>query len=383
MGMARYVVDAVVLEGRSVREVARAHGLSKTWVYELIGRYRAGGYEALEPRSRRPRSCPHQTPAELTEEILRLRGELGEAGYDCGPATIRYHLLAAGREDAPSRATIWRILKREGLIVPQPQKRPICSRIRFEADLPNEMWQTDFTAWQLSEGQPAEILTVIDDHSRLLLACDAYSRVKAPDVLSTFHNAAQLHGIPYSLLSDNGAVFTGLPRKGKVLFESELERLGVLYKNSRPYHPQTCGKVERFHQTLKLYLRKQTPPATLSELQAQLEAFTHYYNHIRPHRARGGQTPLQAFSARTKARPAGASPATHFRVREDKVDKTGKVSLRYQSRLYKIGLGRAHTGQTVKLLIADQQIRVIDTNGELLRELKLDPTRTYQPLTAA
>jgi transposase len=159
MGMARYVVDAVVLEGRSVRDVARAHGLSKTWVCELTGRYRAGGYEALEPRSRRPRSCPHQTPGELVKEILRLRGELQEAGYDCGPATIRYHLLAAGHEDAPSRATIWQILKRQGLIVPQPQKRPICSRIRFEADLPNEMWQTDFTAWQLSDGQPAEILT--------------------------------------------------------------------------------------------------------------------------------------------------------------------------------------------------------------------------------
>jgi hypothetical protein len=167
-----------------------------------------------------------------------------------------------------------------------------------------------------------------------------------------------------------------------VLFESELERLGVLFKNSRPYHPQTCGKVERFHQTLKLYLGKQAPPATLPQLQGQLEAFTHYYNHIRPHRARDGRTPLQAFSARIKARPAGSGQATHFRVREDKVDKTGKVSLRYHSRLYKIGVGRAHTGRTVKLLIADQQIRVIDVNGELLRELKLDPNRTYQPLTA-
>src|SRR5262249_36046646 len=180
-----------------------------------------------------------------------------------------------------------------------------------------------------------------------------------------------------------GAVFTGSPRKGKVLFESELERLGVSFKNSRPYHPQTCGKVERLHQTLKRYLSKQPPAQTLSELQAQLDAFTPHYNHIRPHRALGGQTPLQAYSARTKARSAGSSPLTHFRVREDKVDKTGKVSLRYESRLYKIGLGRAHTGRTVKLLIADQQIRIIDTNGELLRELKLDPSRTYQPLTAA
>jgi len=381
MGMARYVVDAVVLEGRSVREVARAHGLSKTWIYELIGRFRAGGYEALEPRSRRPRSCPHETPPELVQAVLRLRRELESAGHDCGPATIRYHLLAE-REDAPSRATIWRILKREGLIVPQPQKRPVCTRIRFEADLPNEMWQTDITAWALADGQPAEILNLIDDHSRLFLGSDAYRRVKATDVVESFHKAAQLHGLPYSLLSDNGAVFTGASRRGKVLLETELERLGVIFKNSRPYHPQTCGKVERLHQTLKRYLAKQPPARTLPQLQAQLNTFAHYYNDIRPHRALGGQTPLQAYSARTKARPAATSPTTHFRIRQDKVDKTGRVTLRYDSRLYHIGIGRAHKHQPVKLLVADRDIRVIDLNGQLIRELTLDPNRDYQPLTA-
>jgi transposase InsO family protein len=313
---------------------------------------------------------------------LRLRRELDDAGHDCGPATIRYH-LAVHHEGVPSRATIWRILKRHGLIVPQPQKRPACSRLRFEADLPNEMWQADITAWQLADGQPAEVLNLIDDHSRLLLACDAYHRVKAADVVSTFHKAAELHGLPYSLLSDNGAVFTGASRRGKVLLESELERLGVLFKNSRPYHPQTCGKVERLHQTLKRYLAKQTPPATLSELQAQLDTFAHYYNDIRPHRALGGQTPLQAYGARVKARPAASNPASHFRVRNDKVDKTGTVTLRYDSRLHHIGLGRAHKGRIVKLLVADRNIRVIDLQGQLIRELTLDPTRDYQPLTPA
>ncbi len=382
MGMARYVVDAVVLEGRSVREVSRAHGLSKTWIYELVGRFRAGGYEALEPRSRRPRECPHETSREVVEAVLALRRELQDAGHDCGPATIAYH-LANRIDQVPSRATIWRILKRHGLIVPQPQKRPACSRIRFEADLPNEMWQADITAWQLADGQPAEILNLLDDHSRLFLGSDAYGRVKAPDVVASFHKACELHGIPYSLLSDNGAVFTGASRRGKVLLEAELERLGVLFKNSRPYHPQTCGKVERLHQTLKRYLAKQPPAATLAELQAQLDTFAHYYNDIRPHRALGGQTPLQAYSTRIKARPAGATAATYFRVRQDKVDKTGTVTLRYDSRLHHIGLGRAHKGRHVKLLIADRSIRVIDLQGQLIRELTLDPTRDYQPLTAA
>jgi transposase InsO family protein len=250
MGVGRYVVDAVLLEGRSAREVALAHGISKTWIYELIGRYRAGGYEALEPRSRRPRSCKHETPSAIVGAIVELRGELASHGHDAGAETIAYH-LAQTRKDVPSLSTIWRILRREGLVVPERQKRPRSSLIRFEAQLPNEMWQADVTAWALASGEVIEILNQIDDHSRLFLGADAYRRVKAADVVQSFHKAAELHSLPASLLSDNGAVFTGSYRGGKVLLQYELERLGVEFKNSRPYHPQTCGKVERLHQTLK------------------------------------------------------------------------------------------------------------------------------------
>jgi transposase InsO family protein len=376
---ARYLVEAHVLEGRSVSELAAAHGVHRSWIYKLVARYRAGGVEALEPRSRRPRSCKHETPREVVEAIVALRGELEAEGHDAGAETIAYHLAQQTR-DVPSLSSIWRILRREGLVVSQRQKRPHCSLIRFEAELPNELWQADVTAWALANGEVAEIIDLIDDHSRLHLGCDAYGRVKAADVVESFQRAAELHGLPESFLSDNGAVFVGSSRRGKVGLEYELERLGVQFKNSRPYHPQTCGKVERLHQTLKRYLAKQPPAQTLSELQAQLDTFRHYYNHIRPHRALGRRTPLQAYSSRVKARPAGAAPSTYFRVREDKVDEAGKVSLRYDSKLYKIGLGRAHKGRSVKLLIADQNIRVIDTNGELIRELTLDPSHCYQPL---
>ena len=379
MGMARYVVDAVLLEGRSAREVARAHGISKTWIYELISRYRAGGYEALEPLSRRPRSCKHETAAAVVRAIVKLRRELEAQGHDAGAETIAYH-LSQDIGDIPSLSTIWRILRREGLVTPQRQKRPRCSLIRFEAQLPNECWQADVTAWALASGETVEIIDLIDDHSRLHLGCDAYGRVKAADVVASFHKACELHGLPASFLSDNGAVFVGGYRKGKVALEYELERLRIVFKNSRPYHPQTLGKVERLHQTLKRFLAKQPPAGTLSELQDQLDTFRHYYNNIRPHRALGRRTPLQAYSARAKARPAGASAGTYLRVREDRVDEAGKVSLRYDSRLYKIGLGRAYRGLAVKLLIADREIRVIDANGELLRELTLDPSRIYQPL---
>jgi transposase InsO family protein len=382
--MARYLVEAHVLEGRPVSELAAAHGVHRSWIYKLIARYRQGGYEALEPRSKRPRSCKHETPPEIVKRTVKLREQLQREGHDAGAATIAYHLTHE-IEGAPSVSTIWRILRRQGLVLAQPQKRPRSSLIRFEAELPNEMWQTDITHWQLQDEQHVEILNVIDDHSRLFIASQAFTTTKAKDVVDVFHKAASLHGLPACLLSDNGAVFTATPRKGKVLLQTELERLGIANKNSRPYHPQTCGKIERLHQTLKRYLACQPAAKSLRELQHQLDAFAHYYNTIRPHRALHSRTPLQAYSTRIKARPTtpGALPATHFRVRQDKVDKTGRVTLRHNSRLHHIGIGRAHKGQEIKLLIADQNIRIIDTDtGQLIRELTLDPTRDYQPITA-
>jgi len=123
MALARYVVDAVVLEGRGVREVARRHGVSKTWVSVQLARYREGGYEALAPRSRRPKTQPNRTPEELEDEIVRLRKDLVDAGFDAGARTIAWH-LAQRHAEVPSVSTIWRVLSRRGFIEPQPEKRP-------------------------------------------------------------------------------------------------------------------------------------------------------------------------------------------------------------------------------------------------------------------
>jgi transposase InsO family protein len=379
---ARYLVEAHLLEGRSVSELAVAHGVHRSWIYKLLARYRAGGYEALEPRSRAPRSNPHRAPEEVVGAIVSLRCQLGAQGHDAGAETIACHLARQGMDRVPSISTIWRILRREGLVAPQPQKRPRSSLIRFEAELPNEMWQADITHWALAGGAGVEILNVIDDHSRLFLASVACPTFKAADVAEAFRSAVALHGAPASLLCDNGAVFTARPRGGKVLLQVEMERLGVIAKNSRPYHPQTCGKVERLHQTLKRYLDKQRPAKTPGELQGQLDAFIHYYNAIRPHRALGGRTPLQAYSARIKARPPSeGGREAHFRVRHDRVDGQGKVSLRHDSKLHHIGIGRAHKGRAIKLLVADRDIRVLDLDtGEVIRRLTLDPSRDYQPI---
>ncbi len=343
MVLARFVVDAVVVEGRSPTEIARRHGISRAWLYVLLARYRQGGYVALEPRSRRPRSSPLRTPPEVEAAILGLRAELAAAGHDAGPASIAHH-LAQRLGASPSPATIWRILRRNGRVTPQPHKRARSSFIRFEAVLPNELWQPDTTHWRLADGTDVEILDFIDDHSRLCLAAVACRTVKAHDVVSVFHEAAQRYGLPAALLTDNGAVFNGGPRRGRVLLQTELDRLGIVAKHSTPNQPQTCGKVERFHQTLKRHLTSQPPAHSLAVLQAQLDAYRGYYNASRPHRALGGRTPLAAFGARIRARPVIDRPIANLRVREDRVSKGGNVTVRYLSRLLHIGVGRAHTG---------------------------------------
>jgi transposase InsO family protein len=333
----------------------------------------------LEARSRRPKSNSKQAPSEVVEEVLRLRRELSGAGFDAGPQTILHHL--GGRfEKLPSAATVWRILKRQGLITPQPHKRPRSSFVRFAAKLPNETWQCDSTPWQLAGGKPVEILNLLDDHSRLLLSSTAYLTVKGGDVVQAFFAASETYGLPASFLSDNGAVFTGRYRGGKVALELELERLGIELKHSSPYHPQTCGKVERLHQTLKRYLLKQVPALSLDQLQAQLNAFREYYNQQRPHRALDRETPKAVYDARLKARPTPPEAPTHYRVRQDRIDSKGKVTLRYLSKLRHIPVGVAHRNRKVLLLVAGADVRVVTTDGELLRALTLDPGRDYQPL---
>src|SRR5216684_1397147 len=355
--LGRYIVDAVVLEHRSPTELARDHRISRSRIYQLLQRFREGGYASLEPRSRRPHSCSHQAAADVQAEVLRLRNELVAAGPDAGPETIAYHLIGSVSK-LPSVATVWRILKRNGLITPQPHKRPKSSFIRFEAQLPNETWQLDSTPWQFADSSPVEILNFLDDKSRVALVSQALVTVKSADPVHAFHSASNTFGLPASMLSDNAAVFTGRSRRGKVLLELELERLGIVFKHSTPYHPQTCGKVERFHQTLKRFLRKQPSASSLAELQWQLDVFREYYNNRRPHRAVGRQTPLTVLNALIKARPAQQSAPIDHRVRRDKIDRFGSVTIRYLGRLRHIRLGLAHKNRRVMLLVAGDDVRI-------------------------
>jgi transposase len=210
MGLERHVVDAVVLEGRSPREIARLHGVSKSWIYQLVARFRAGGYEALLPRSRRPHGCTHQIGPELQAAIVAPSQELETAGFDAGAASIRHHLQERFPQ-VPATATIWRILSRHGLITPQPQKRPRSSFVRFEASLPNEMWQADTTHWHLPDDTDVEILNILDDHSRLLVGSDTPPTFAALDVVQSFY-AAPIEHLAIDQLTAIGYTVTLTPR---------------------------------------------------------------------------------------------------------------------------------------------------------------------------
>ena len=246
MSKARLVITAVVVEGRSQADVARDYNVSKGWVSKLVARYRTEGDTAFEPRSRRPKTSPNATPPATIERITAIRSTLTGQGLDAGPDTIAWHLLH-DHQLTVSVSTISRTLTRNDLVTPEPAKRPRSSYIRFQADLPNETWQSDFTHYRLHNGVDNEILTWLDDHSRYALTVTAHLRVTGAAVLNAFRTACAEHGIPASTLTDNGMVYTARfagGRGGRNALETELVRLHVHQKNSRPNHPTTCGKVE-------------------------------------------------------------------------------------------------------------------------------------------
>ena len=384
MSKARLVITAMTVEKRPVSEVARSYGVARSWIYTLLARYEAEGEAAFEPRSRRPKTSPSAIRPETVELIIGLRKELAGQGLDAGPQTIAWH-LEHHHQVKVSPATISRCLARRGLVTPDPSKRPKSSYIRFAAEMPNECWQSDFTHYPLAGGTDTEILTWLDDHSRYALSVTAHARVTGPAVLLAFRAACAQHGVPASTLTDNGMVFTTRlagGRGGRNALEHELRRLGVKQKNGKPNHPQTQGKAERFQQTMKNWLRAQPhQPATLAELQSLLDTFTGIYNTRRPHRSLPGRaTPAAAYAARPKAVPGDRAADTHDRVRTDRIDRTGLVTLRHNGRLHHIGIGRPHAGTRVLLLVQDLHIRVINAaTGELLRELVLNPDKSYQP----
>jgi transposase InsO family protein len=377
MSKHRVAVLKVVSSQLSVTAAAAEYGISRGHLHRLLRRYRDDGIEAVDPRSRRPRTNPGRTTDHVRERIVALRTELAGRGLDAGPVTIAWHL---GRERlaVPSTSTIRRILHAAGLVVPEPRKRPRSSWIRFEAAAPNELWQSDFTHWRVADGTEVEILNWLDDHSRYLLACTAFRRVGGDDVVATFTAAGDAHGWPAATLTDNGAVYTSRFTGGRNGFEYVLAYLGVRQKNGAPGHPQTQGKVERFHQTLKRWLERQPAARTTAELQAQLDVFRLAYNERRPHRAIGRITPGEAYRATPRALPASSGARGHFRLRYDVTDSKGAMTLRRAGRLYHLKVGAAFARRRVLAIVDELAVTVValDT-GEILSTHLIEPDRRY------
>jgi transposase InsO family protein len=379
MDMGRFLIETHLRTGRPIKELARSHDVSASWLFKLMVRYRREGPAGLEPRSRRPHHSPSRIADLYEDEIVALHKELADDGLDAGAQTIHYHLTQrSGR--TPSASTIFRVLKARGFVTIEPHKRPKSSIRRFAADLPNETWQADMTHVELASGEVFEVLNMIDDHSRLCVASRAMKTVKGADVVRVLHQAAATWGYPASFLSDNGLIFrTSRHHQVAGVTEQELFSLGIKAKHARPYHPQTCGKVERFHQSMKKFLAAQDGIETKKQLQRELDRFVAYYNFVRPHRGVGRRTPAAVYGAREKAMPSESFVKVGTRrLRLDRIDTSGRITLRHRGKLHHIGLGKAYSGWRVAMLVDGLDIEIVGLDGSPLRRLTLDPSIDYQ-----
>lgn len=382
----RVIVLAIVEGGLAVREASIRFSVSERWIYALLARYRTGGLDAVDPRSKRPHTNPNAIDPSTIEAILKLRAQLLSQGLDAGPESIWDRLPS---KDRPSVSTIWRTLRRNNAITDQPQKRPRSSWQRFEAAAPNETWQSDFTHWRLTDGTDAKVISWLDDHSRKLLHASAHTEITGPIVVSTFTQTMDIYGPPASTLTDNGMVYTTRfsgGRNGKSSqpngFEQLLGDMGITQKNGRPNKPTTQGKIERYHQTLKRWLTADKLADTIDELNEQLDRFAHIYNYERPHRAIGRRTPHVAYQATPKALPVIEENKHIWRVRYDKVASTGTISIRYAGKLKHLGIGRAWANKRVLLLIqGPHTIAIHRETGEIIAEHHINADKNYQPKT--
>ena len=377
----KIIIETMLATGMTQAEAAQHFGVTTRWIRTLQKRYNEGGLEALTPKSKRPHTNPRATAPEVVDRILQLRNELTNRGTDAGAHTIRWHLEQEDTTPLPAAATIHRILKNNGHVTPQPQKRPRSSWIRFQADQPNETWQMDYSDWTIAGHQRVVILTILDDHSRYVLRCQAFTSATVTNVIEAFTHTATTHGYPQSTLTDNGRAFTtshdrtNPARNG---FEQLLLDLGIEQKNGKPYHPQTQGKVERFHYTLKLALHNKPPAKDIDNLNEQLDEIIDYYNNKRPHRALNRRTPTQAYNALPKAHPRPGTKTHDYRLRTDKVAKNGKTTLRWGGQLRRLYIGRRWGGEPITIMCVDNTADIkITTTGQHIARYTMTPDKIY------
>jgi transposase InsO family protein len=368
MSLRRLIVE-VSVDDLNVTAFCAEHGVSTWFFYDLRRRYASGGVDAIEPRSRAPKRVANRTAAEVEELIVTTRKRLEDVGLDAGPVSIADRLHDDGVEPVPSASTIWRLLRRRGFIVADPSKAPVRGSMRrFVAARANECWQADDTNWELADGTPVKIINVVDDCSRVLIASRAVSTTTAAAVFDAFADGAARWGWPERILFDNARAHHAL--------HDTLAALGVAVRHPRPYHPQTCGKVERFHLTLKKFLDKHDRSITLDALQTQLDEFAVVYNTDRRHRSLGRRIPADVWSQTPKSGPANQPLQPRTEIHHVTVTKDGTV---YIGARYCIVIGATYTGQPATIALTGNTCHIF-VDGRIARTLTIDPTRRVQPL---
>ena len=353
-------------------------GVSTQTFYKYVRRFGVEGVAGFFPRSRRPSRSPTMLPAAVEDAVVLARKSLDDAGLDVGATSIRWWLIDHPGEWAsdggvPSRATINRVLDRRGLLVKVPQRRPRRTHRRFARPARNDLWQMDGFELRLTDGSKAVVIELIDDHTRLSLACQAAVTENGADAWAAFTAASGRYGLPRQLLTDNGTAFNGRRRGWTSDLDAALGALGVDAIPASIGHPQTCGKIERAHSTLRRWLRRH-PAASLTELADQLERYRDIYNNRR-HQALHGLTPAQAWEIAPTSGPYGSPLAAPLTVSTVPVSNSG--CLRIDSTDLSVGRRHKHTTATVFRSGDDVAIFIA---GNLVRDLTLDRNRRYQPL---
>jgi len=363
--------------GETVAEVCRRRGISRETFYLYRRRYGEEGLAGLEPRSRRPRVSPGRIAPLLEAEICELRRRHPR----WGARRIRAELRRAGISP-PATSTIHQALRRNHLVAPQPRRRPRADK-RFEREAANDLWQIDATQVALAGDEEAWIVDCLDDHARFCLHALACAIPTGETAWACFTGAAAAYGLPRQLLSDNGSIFTGRHLGVEVAFERRLAEVGVEPLTSRPYHPQTLGKLERFHRTLKEWLQDEGPASDLAELQALLGRFRAHYNEERPHQGIQDLTPAERYAAGWAGTGAARAPAP---ADEDEPSYPPRAIVRtaasngvfrYAGRAINIGMRFA--GARVRIVEEGELVHVY-YGEELVRSLAPDPSRRYQRL---
>lgn len=363
--------------------------LSRERFYVFEARYREGGLPAvLEPLSRRPHSSPTQTSSEVEDLIVRVRAELADDGWDAGARSIQPRLKVLLNEHpllasaaVPSVATINRVLSRRGMVTPAPAKRPKSAMKRFQYPNPNACWQVDATDWLLADGSRVSIVQVLDDCSRKLLAHHVAREETTVSVWAALSCAIDRYGLPFQVLTDQGAAMLGWASIVTQV-RHNLTALGVKCVTSRGYHPQTCGKNERVHQTLHRWLEAQhangRSAATIAELQQLCDEFETLYNRDRPHQALHGQTPDERYQALPKLGPGAQVDPPAPTVVRNLVSARGIVSVPTGTGgNYQLGIGRRWEGTDVTVLRQGLHAAVFHKH-QLIAEFTLDPNQLYQ-----